>query len=62
MGVVVLLSSSVSDPFVFSSLNLFSNLERKPSVYSFSLSKKLNKRCIKSCFRQAEDVLSILVN
>lgn len=58
MGVVVLLSSSVSDPFVFSSLNLFSNLERKPSVYSFSL----NKRCIKSFFRQAEDVLSILVN
>ena len=58
MGVVVLLSSSVSDPFVFSSLNLFSNLERKPSVYSFSL----NKRCIKSFFRQVEDVLSILVN
>ena len=58
MGVVVLLSSSVSDPFVFSSLNLFSNLERKPSVYSFSL----NKRCIKSFFRQAEDMLSILVN
>ena len=62
MGVVVLLSSSVSDPFAFSSLNLFSNLERKPSVYYFSLSKKLNKRCIKSFFRQAEDVLSILVN
>lgn len=58
MGVVVLLSSSVSDPFAFSSLNLFSNLERKPSVYSFSL----NKRCIKSFFRQAEDMLSILVN